>query len=76
MKPEDLMRSMIARITADNDQDREMCKQWWRETSAADKIRVWNLIQQNHADPVMEIMSRFAQLAFGEMVAELGIGGA
>ena len=50
-----------------NDQDRATCAEWWREATVEDKLAVWFAIQRHYDDPIMEIMSRFAQLAFGEM---------
>ena len=66
------MDSMLARIGADNDQDREAARKWMREASNAEKLAVWMTIQKPYADPAMEVMSRFAQLAFGEMLTEIG----
>lgn len=62
---------MIAAVTAANDQDREGAKQWMREASMADRLAVWMRIQKNYKDPVDEIMSRLAQLAFGEIMVEV-----
>lgn len=66
------MDSMYARIRADNDQDREAARKWMREASNAEKLAVWVTIQKPYKDPAMEIVSQFAQLAFGEMLVEIG----
>lgn len=60
------------RLTADNEQDRAECRRWWREASAEDKLRVWDAIQREYDDPVMEIVSRFAQLALAEVAEREG----
>jgi len=62
------MRQMIARIESDQDQDQAMCDQWFREATTADLMAVWLRISKPYQDPVNEIMSRFAQLAFSEAV--------
>lgn len=69
------MSSDELRILADNDQDRAEARVWWRESSNSDKMHVWREIQRHYEDPAVEIMSRFAQLAFAEMVSELGFDG-
>ena len=61
---------MKACIAADTDQDREAARTWFREATDADKIRVWMAIQKPHTDPVMEIVTRLAQLAFSELILE------
>lgn len=58
------------RVISDNEQDRAECRRWWAEATTEDKLRVWHAIQQEYADPVLEIMSRFAQLAFAEMAVK------
>lgn len=57
----------LLRLIAANDQDREAVAEWWREATTEDKLAVWGCIQHTYTDPVMEVMSRFAQLAFSEM---------
>jgi hypothetical protein len=64
----------IAKIISDNEQDRAACEQWWRDSSTADKILVWLEIQKPHKDTAKELVTRFAQLAFAEMVEKFGIG--
>jgi hypothetical protein len=56
------------RVISDTEQDRAECRRWWADATEADKLRVWFTIQRDYADPAMEIMSRFAQLAFTEML--------
>lgn len=62
--------SKFARILADNDQDLEHARKWFREATNADLIRVWKAIQQKYDDPALEVMSRLAQLKFAEMLLE------
>ena len=64
------LNSLLTRLIADNDQERMECRAWWANTTLLDKILVWGAIHHKYDDPAMEIMSRFAQLAFGEMAAE------
>jgi hypothetical protein len=60
----------LYRVIANNDQDAAACREWWDEATLQDKIRVWECIQRHYDEPEMEIMSRFAQLAFGQMAVE------
>ena len=62
------MKSPLARLISDNEQDRAECLAWWKSASDDDKLRVWEAIQRRYADTAMEIMSRLAQLKFAEMV--------
>lgn len=62
------MQQMIARIETDQDQDQAMCDQWFNDASLEDLAVVWERIQREYKDPVNEIMSRFAQLAFSATV--------
>ena len=62
------MNKYLPKIIHDNEQDQGEMESWWRESSDADKLTVWDCIQHYYSDPVMEIMSRFAQVAFGTMV--------
>lgn len=61
----------LMRLVSDNEQDRTSCKEWWREATEAEKLSVWARIQQSYTDPIDEIVSRFAQLAFAEMAEEM-----
>lgn len=56
----------IIRLQSDIDQDCAACDEWWRDATLEDKFKVWDAIQAKHNDPVMEVVSRFAQLAFSE----------
>jgi hypothetical protein len=67
-----LLNQVRSRITAENDQDRANMRQWWKETSPETKMMIWDYIQQKFPDPVAEIVSRFAQLAFAEALIEYG----
>lgn len=59
-------RNRLALLSA-TEQDESECLRWWREASGTDKRRVWDAIQTSYDDPVMEIVSRFAQPAFSQM---------
>ena len=63
----------FARIIADNDQDVAHLLDWWRESSTADKLVVLAAIQRLYDDPVMEIVSRFAQLAFAQTAVRANV---
>ena len=64
------MKLMIARIGADNDQDREAAKEWVETESLENLMAVWMTITKEHKDPLIERMSLLAQLALGELVAD------
>lgn len=40
---------------------------WMQESSDADKLAVWMTIQKKYDDPLMELMSRFAQWGFTQL---------
>ena len=63
---------MFERLVSDNEQDRANCREWWRQATPAAKMLVWDEIQKEHDDPVKEVVTRFAQLAFGEMMESEG----
>lgn len=56
----------MAVITAENDQDLAECDAWWAQASPKEKMAVYEYTQREFDDPVMEVVSRFAQLAFCE----------
>lgn len=60
------------RLVSDNEQDRAMAEKWWRESSKEDKLAVLGKITQHYDDVAMELMSRFAQLAFSDMLEKFG----
>jgi len=69
------MNSILQRLISDNEQDRAECEQWFRETPDSVKIAFWmKVLQKHYDDPVMEVMSRFAALAFAEMWERLSQG--
>ena len=49
------------------DKDTAAMKEWWEKTSDEVKVLVWDRIQVARADPVDEIVCRFAQVAFTQM---------
>lgn len=57
----------LTTLKRQNAEDRAAAVKWMAEATTEDKLRVWMTIQRPYDDPVMEIMSRFAQLAFGEI---------
>lgn len=57
----------ITKIISDNEQDRAEADAWWRDSSIELKLRVWLRIQKHHDDTVDEVITRLAQLAFGEL---------
>lgn len=66
------LEQMLLHIKSDNEQDSAAAKQWWKEENALGKLAVWDKIQKEYSDPSMEVMSRLAQLKFGELLEELG----
>jgi hypothetical protein len=46
------------------EQDEAAAVRWWGSHSAEEKELVWKCIQRNYADPVVDTMSRLAQIAF------------
>lgn len=64
------IRGKISRIVADNDQDQEEARRWFRDATHDDLMLVWAVIQRPYRDPAMEVMARLAQLKFGEMLVE------
>ncbi len=63
-----MMDRDLAQIVSDNEQDRVNMLKWWKENSLAVKMAVWKVIQIDNANPVEEIVTRFAQVAFAEML--------
>jgi hypothetical protein len=61
-----MSKDLFLSLIRDNEQDRAEMRAWWKETSLENKLRVWERIQVVHEDPIDEIISRFAQLAFAE----------
>lgn len=65
-----------AQIVSDNEQDRAAAERWWRESTNDAKMDVWAAIQMPYGEgSPMEIMSRMAQLCFGELMEKYGPGG-
>lgn len=57
------------KVISDNEQDRAECDHWWTTATIEEKVILWETIQKDFTgDPAMEVMSRFAQLAFADMV--------
>ena len=65
---------LITRISAENDQDWEACKAWWREESVAGRLQIAEAIKTEHADPYIERMSRMALLTLDRLVLEVWPG--
>ncbi len=70
------MTSNLLKLMSDADQDRAALETWWRSHTDEDKLRVWMAIQAEYPNPVMEIVSRFAQVAFTETTMRLDGGAA
>ena len=49
------------------DQDMAAMREWWVDSFDKDKVLVWERIQETHNDPVDELITRFAQVAFTQM---------
>ena len=64
------MDQMKAVIGAANDQELEAAREWVRTESPGNLMRLWNTIQRDHADPLIERMSLLAQLKLAELIAE------
>ena len=61
-------RALLAVLRGCQDQDMELAKRWWRESSDDDKAEVWSAIQDDDTLPVMEqIIRRFAQVGMTEV---------
>lgn len=63
----------LLRLLADQDQDKAAMREWWLSESAESKLRVFQAIATSYDDPVMEVMSRFAQVAFFDAVQQYGL---
>jgi hypothetical protein len=61
-----------ARLISDNEQDRAAGEEWWKSSSKEVKLQVLQLITMPWKDPAMQVMSRLAQLAYGEMLERFG----
>lgn len=59
---------VLATISSDNDQDHANFEKWWDESTWEAKEQVWLKIVEPYDDPVMEVMSRMAQIAFTDML--------
>ena len=61
-------RALLAVLRGCQDQDMELAKRWWRETSEEDRAEVWLAIQDDDTLSVMEqIVRRFAQVGMTEV---------
>ena len=61
-------RALLAVLRGCQDQDMELAKRWWRESSDEDKAELWSAIQDDDTLPVMEQMvRRFAQVGMTEV---------
>jgi len=66
------MNPDFAQLVSDNEQERTMLEEWWMNSSAQTKMLLINAVTRQYPDPMTEIVSRFAQLALGEMMERLG----
>ena len=70
------MNTLLQKLISDNEQDRAAFNEWWITSSHKDKLDVWGRIQKVHSDPIDEVVSGLAQIAFGEMVERMESGNA
>lgn len=61
------MNRLLIKVQAEHDQDLMEADRWWRKTSEEVKLQILELIAGEYEDPLMELMSRFAQLGFTMM---------
>ena len=66
------MNPLFAAMVSDNEQDRAQCLEWWQSATPGAKLAVLKRITAAYDDPALEVMSRFAQLAFAEMIEKHG----
>ena len=52
----------LARLEMEQDQDIAGAVEWWNNTSDADKIRLWMRIQRPEQNPLIECLTRMAQI--------------
>lgn len=64
------MNPALARLIADNEQNRAHAEAWWREATQDHKIAIIQAVLRSHDDPLAELVARFAQLAVGEMLEQ------
>ncbi len=55
-------------ISAEQEADTTRALSWWKNASEEDKILVWNQIQQESSEPVKEVIARFAQIGFTQIL--------
>ncbi len=57
-------------LQAAQDRDMENARVFWRETSEANKARLWTRIQRTESDPLNECVVRMAQLGMTAVALE------
>ncbi len=57
-------------IASDNAKDLKQAREWFANASNEALLKVWLRIQADDKDDVAEIVSRLAQLKFGELMIE------
>lgn len=70
---DDLIPNPALVLLADQDQDKADLREWWLSESIESKMRLFRAITKAYDDPVMEVMSRFAQVAFFDAVQQYGL---
>lgn len=62
------MKRGLARLIANNEQQRTAAQTWWRLACEEEKVALIHAIQASYDEPTLEVMSLFAALAVGEML--------
>lgn len=71
MKDEVKREDMIARLTANTDQDREHLKKFIRESSVADLMPIMTAMNATTDDPIRGMVNALAMHAFAGLLADL-----
>lgn len=59
-----------AKFVHDTEQDQAECRAWMESASLDDIAAVWEKCQFPFVNPIMELVTRFAQLKLAEMIEE------
>lgn len=62
------MNPDMAKLISDNEQDQAHCASWWKTSTPAAKAAVILFVTKPQQDPLLEIVTRFAQLALGQIL--------
>jgi hypothetical protein len=64
------LRKKMLNVVARQDQDMAQAVEWFKEQSNEDLAELWGMIQQNYENPMLEAMSRMAQIGFSAVALE------